>query len=91
MDGGKKAYTIAFGERYTYFISKQYNYSEYDRIEEGTFLNNTSNNLDPFAYHLEKSGEEVFKQLEYTQIYTYYPNQEEEGEDIWRSQREIEK
>ena len=73
MDGDMKTYIIAVGDRYTYFISKHYNYIENDKIEECTLLglldtersslNNTNINLDPFAYHLEKCGEDIFKQM----------------------------
>ena len=78
IDGDMKAHTIVVGGKYTYFTSKHYKNIENVKIEEDTLLNNSNNNLDPFAHHLEKSGEDVFKQMKYTQIHTNYPNQEED-------------
>ena len=56
MDGDMNGFNIAVGKRYTYFISQHYKYTESNKIEEGTSfgLVHNSNNLDPFAYHLEK-------------------------------------
>ena len=49
-------YAIMIGEKYTYFISYNYKFIENDKNEEGTLLNATNNNLDPFHYHLGKCG-----------------------------------
>ena len=82
--------TIAVGEGFTYFISKHYNYIENDKIEEGTSLNNTNKNLDPFAYRLKKCVEDVFQTMFCFQIHAYHTNEEHEEEDIWRTQRQLE-
>ena len=42
-------YTIAIGEKYTYFISIPYKFIENDEIEDGTLLNAINNSLVPFA------------------------------------------
>ena len=62
---------MAVGEKHTYILSKHYGHIENDKIEEGTFINNTKNNLDPFAHHPEKCGEDAFQQIEITQYHTY--------------------
>ena len=41
-------YTFAAGEKYTYFISTLFKFSENDKIEEGTLLNSSKDSLDPF-------------------------------------------
>ena len=80
---------IANGERYTYFIPEHYKFIENNKIEEDT-SNWTNDSLDPFDYHLAKSGERTFKTMECNQIRSSYPNEEaeedEEEEDIWRAQ-----
>ena len=53
-------YIFAIGEKITYFISTHYKFIENDKIVEGTFLNTTNDNLDPFDYHLENFGESSF-------------------------------
>ena len=66
-----KAYTIVVGERYTYFISTLYKHIENDKIEVGTLsglldsglrgsLKNTNNNLDAFAYNLQKCCDGIY-------------------------------
>jgi len=68
-------YTFAVGEKYTYFISEHYKFIENDKIEEGTLLNSTNNNLDPYDYHLDKCGIDSFKKLlEYNRIHTFWIN-----------------
>ena len=82
-------YTIANGEKHTYFIYDRYKFIENDKIEEGTLLNATNGNLDPFVYHLKECGKDVFKMLERSQIQSCWPRIEEdenvdlivEGED----------
>ena len=75
-------YTFAIGEKHTYFISTHYKFIGNDKIvEEGTFLNTTSGNLDPFDYHLQKCGENSFKTLEHTQIHSFYLDSEENTQD----------
>ena len=69
MDCNMKVLTISAGERYTCFISKQYEEIENDKIEEGVLLgmldpersslNNININLDPFAYHPEKRSDMI--------------------------------
>ena len=62
-------YAIIIGEKYTYFIENHYKLIENDKIVEGTLLNATNNNLNPFVYHLKKCGKDVFKKLERSQIH----------------------
>ena len=45
--------TNAVGEKNTYFISEIYKFFENGKIEEGTLLNATNDNLDPFFIILE--------------------------------------
>ena len=56
-------YAIVIGEKCTYFIDNHYKFIENDKIEEGTLLNATNNNLDPSVYHLKKCGNDVFKKV----------------------------
>ena len=49
-------YTIAVGERYTYFISSHCKFIENDKIQEGTLLNSSNDSLDPYDYHLSRNG-----------------------------------
>ena len=65
----------------TYFIDNHYKFIENDKIEEGTLLNATNDNLDPFLYHLGKRGVDSFRKLERSQIHTFYPHDEEGEED----------
>ena len=44
-------YTVAVGEKYTYFLSSHYKLIENDKIEHGTLLNATNNSLNPYYYH----------------------------------------
>ena len=53
-------YAIMFGTEHTYFISNHYNFFENGKIAEGTLLNGTNNNLDPFLHHLGKCGLDSF-------------------------------
>ena len=41
-------YAIMAGEKYTFFIDHHYKFIGNDKIEEGTLLNTTNNNIDPF-------------------------------------------
>ena len=70
---------IMIGERYTYFLYHRYEFIENDKIEEGTLLNRTGNSLDPYDYHVEKCGVDVFKKLERSLIHTFWFGH---GEDI---------
>ena len=74
-------YNFAIGEKYTYFISTQNKFIENDKIEEGTLLNTTKDNLDPFDYHFEKCGENCLKTLKRTQIHSFYLDSERNTED----------
>ena len=71
-------YTIAIGEKHTYFIYDRYKFFENDKIEEGALLNATNGNLDPFVYHLKECGKDVFKILERSQIQSSRPRIEED-------------
>ena len=53
-------YTFAVEEKYTYFLSSHYKFIGNDKNEEGSFLNATNKSLDPYDYHVEKSGKDVF-------------------------------
>ena len=68
MGNNKIPYTFAIGEKNTYFISTHSKFVENDKIEEGTLLNATNDNLDPFDYHLKKCSGNSFITLEHTQI-----------------------
>ena len=74
-------YTFAIGENYTNFVSTHNKFIENDKIEEGTLLDTTNGNLDPFDYHLGKCGENPFKTLEHTQIHSFYLDSDENVED----------
>ena len=56
MGNNMAPYTSAIGEKYTYFITIQYNFFEKDRVEKGTLLNAKNESLGPFDYHLEICG-----------------------------------
>ena len=73
-------FAIVIGEKNTYFIDNHYNFFEKDKIEVGILLNTSNDNLDPFLYHLGKCGVDSFKKVERSQIYTFYPH-DEEGEE----------
>ena len=47
-------YSILVGEKYTFFIDHQYNFSENDKIEENTLLKTIDGSIDPINYHVEK-------------------------------------
>ena len=74
-------YTIAIGEKYTYFISIHYKFIENDKFEEGALLNAANGSLDPFDFHLGKCGVDSFKTIERSQIHTFNPHIEEDAED----------
>ena len=63
MGNNMVPYTFAIGEKYTYFISTHYQFIENDKIEDGILLNVSNNSLDPYDYHLSKSGLDCFKKL----------------------------
>ena len=76
-------YTIGVGEKYTYFISERYKFIENDKIEEGTLLNTTNNNIDPYEYHLEKCGIDSFKKLlECNRLHSFWLNIEDDMEEL---------
>ena len=74
-------YTFPIGEKYKYFLSTHYKFTENDRIEEGTLLNATNHSSNPFDHHLEKRGIDSFKVIEHSQIYTFYTHNEEDEEN----------
>ena len=75
------AYAIMVGEKYTYFIAHHYNFIETDKIEEGTLLNATIDNLDAFVHRLAKCSKDSFKKLECNQIQTCWPNDDKQDEN----------
>ena len=74
-------YTLAIGEKYTYFISNHHKIIENDKIEEGTLLNARNDSSDPFDYHLEKCGIDSFRVSEHSEIRTPYPHNDEDDEN----------
>ena len=86
--------TRAVGEKYTHFLSDHYKLENWkQKIQEGTLLNSTNDNLHPYDYHLAKCGEGASKTMECNQIHSFHPNKETEEHDgeevIWRAQREV--
>ena len=73
--------TIAIYKKNTFFISERYKFFENDKIEEGTLLNATKDNLDPFDCQVEKCGIDSSEMLECRQIHTCWPGFEEDEED----------
>ena len=53
--------TFAVGDKYTYFLSSHYKCIENEKIEEGTLIDTTNDNLDPFLYHLRKCCVDSFR------------------------------
>ena len=80
-------YAVAVGEKYTNFISDHQKYIENDKLEELTLLNTTENSSDPFDYHFFKNGENALTRLTREVVHTYYPDKDDDDEDIWRTQR----
>ena len=74
-------YANRVGEKYTYFIAHHYKFIENDKIEEGTSVYATNNNLDPFVYHPANCGKDSVKKLERSQIHCCWPHDDEEGEN----------
>ena len=75
-------YAILVGEKYTSFLYDRYKFIENSKIEEGTSLKATNNSLDPYDYHVEKCGLDLFKKLEHNLIHTCWPGHEEDEDDI---------
>ena len=73
------SYAIILREKYTFFLYHRYKIIESDETQDGTLLNTTNGSLDPFDYHLEKSGVDSMKKLEPSLIHTFWPGH---GEDI---------
>ena len=69
--------TFAVGDKYTYFLSSHYKFIGNDKNEEGTLLNASKDNMDPFLYHLGKCGVDSSKTLEHSEIHTFYLHNEE--------------
>ena len=55
----------AFRENCTCFLYDVYKLIENGRVEEGTFLNCTSNSLDAFDFHVLKCSGRNFRELKY--------------------------
>ena len=75
-------YTIAIGEKYTYFLYHRYKFIENDKIEGGTLLNATNGSLDPFDCHLEKCGTDFLKKLEHSLIHSFWLGHGENDDDL---------
>ena len=74
-------FAIAVGVKYRYFLYNRYRFIESDKIEEGTLLNRTDYNLDPFDYHVQKCGGDSFKKIECSLIHSYRLNREDDDDD----------
>ena len=74
MGNNMVPYAYAIGEKYTYFIYHCYKSIENDKIEEGTLLNATDTSLDPFDYHLETCGRDVFWTRKAYRIHGSWPD-----------------
>ena len=75
-------YAIMVGEKYTYLISYYFKFNENDKIEEGTLLSATNNNLDSFLHHLGKCGVYSFQKLKRSQIHSFWPLDDEDDENV---------
>ena len=81
---------ISLGEKYTSFVSEHYKFIENGRIEERSLLYSTDGSGVLYVYHLANCGVGAFKTIECIQIYTCYPEKEDdEEEDVWRAQRKM--
>ena len=93
MGSNIKPYSIAIGEKFTYFLYNRWKFLENDKIEEGTLLNRTNFSLDPFDYHIEKCGVDSFKKTECSLIHSYWLNSEEDDdvveEDIFEQEENL--
>ena len=74
-------YATTIGEKNTYFIAHHYRFIENDKVQEGTLLNATNKNLDPFLYHLGKCGVNSVEKLDCSQIHCCWPRDEEDEND----------
>ena len=85
-------HTFAIGEKYTHFISTHYKFIENDKIEEGTLLNQSSDSLDLYDYHLSKNGLDRFeKLLECNRIHSSWLSMESGGmEEIVKDEKDDE-
>ena len=72
-------YVIIVVEKQTYFSYNRCKTIENHRIEEETLLNEINSSLDPYDYHVEKCGKDVFKKLEHSLIHACWPGH---GENI---------
>ena len=75
-------YTIAVGEKYTFFLYHRYKFIGNDKIEGGTLLNATNGSLDPFGYHLEKCGIDSSKKSENSLIHSFWPGHGDDDDDL---------
>ena len=82
-------YAFIFGEKRTYFLYHRYKIIENDEIEEGSLLNATNYDLDPYNYHVENCGQDSLKKLERSLIHTFWPGVGEDIEDEENSQEDV--
>ena len=82
MGNNMTPYAVMVGEKNTYFLYHRYKFIENGKIEEGTLLNTTNDSLDPYNYHLEKSGIDSFKKLKHSLIHTFWPGHGEDDDDL---------
>ena len=79
--GNNMLFSTMAVEKNTNFISDNCKFIENDKIDEGTLLNATNDNLDPFLYHLGKNSVDSLKTLERSHIHNFYIDCEENVED----------
>ena len=64
-------------EKKIHFIYNRYKFIENEKKnEEGTLLNRSDDSLDPYDYHLENCGDDVFKTIEANRIHSSWPGME---------------
>ena len=81
MENNMCPYATMVSEKNTYFISNHYKFIENDKIEEGTLLDATNNNLDPFLYHLGKCDVDSLEKRELSQFHICWPHNDEADEE----------
>ena len=85
--------TETYGKKYTCFLSDRCKNFDNDKIEEETLLKNTVDSPNPFDYLAFRCVEKVCNEVEHFLIHLYYSDEvgdNDEDEDIWRTQRHFE-
>ena len=63
MGNNLTPYSIAIGEKNTYFLSPHYRFNKKDRIDDKEKLSTNEKCNDPFNYHVLNCGKDWFKKL----------------------------